>query len=1689
DESLKLTAAAAAAELRRGGRAPTFRASSCGWPLLSSLRGQDLTRVMPPARWLGSCANLELANSTPKLTLRMHRDCSRSPELSALPALAVWRGGGWSQPDLSRANLHCILEIRTQGRCQSRRQWLRAVGFTLGQQLSRTIDGEAERLGRGGAGGGGHGADRQRQSPPPPPPQTRQLDAGSGCSCVAKRERTGKKQFICHMLILLLLESGPAALVEKSLPLGNSCLSPAVIGDGIAAKFPFPFATDTGCMDRPDPTAPRNFKPSISTLIRYGDFAGHSKQELTARSGSDLMELPRLASRVGRSAAKSLPAPLLTADSLNCRISGAFDLSHCVGWQTAQADGVQSLLLLLRVPAEPVQRPQPAPVAIGRLFGFFNCRRRCHRARLLVDGLEGALLGEAALQAGESCLALLQADGHPRASRVLPITVPLDSAHTCTLSRFFGRRCRALSDRLPRDRRRLPSLCRKTATAAAQAPSTSRKMSASDTVQRGGEYLAGAAVGAVVHVDHVSASDLTSLVTGLHPGGASGPSTDGTSAFVLTGVRTGQVCLGRHVLSSDSGAEIPDAEDQRLRPAAEEARRLLKHRDGGPVDHFRSEVVHAVPAGRAAEMPDAAEAEAASRRPTRARGRSAALAEAAAATGVTRRIPGLARPGLEASAGAGKSGTGQRTQAQAWPPLPCLQLLAAQLPGAGTRMLSQRMTAGREWAAAPEQGTKQKECCRNWSRIKEDLGWVASSCWELLARSEPLVMGKAEGKKLNPTGDTEKLGRFSKIRAERQLRQQLEELRLVVTGNMASAAQKQFLHTQEVIDLLNRRPLGPLEYILFAAYGVAMLWSLGANGLFIAMGLRYKQLRQRLPKLMVSLAASNLLVTLVCMPAAVCYLVYHTWPLGKVGCKLMHFTEVSLVECHNKRRSFRRQEPVKQRLWQGRRLVLLLLLVWGGAAALASPNIFIRSTVTFGVQSMQEFMQGRNRGGGGEALNATGSPSDAPEDQQCGEICVTFCDEYWGENPWARRLYSVLLLLLVFCMPCAVISACYCFITASIAALARLLSQSEQQPDGEELQLWRLQRHQQRPPTPQHPAPPSPNLLHPNRCLMLNLSQHQHQRHRQSLQFSSSAPVSPTTGGGGGSDAVGPSSPVGAEGPGGGNVGGLSRFHSHDRLNPCVSSYTDQIQASESHSSVPSQYQASVAHQSTKRAVQTLVLLVACFVICWLPVNLVGVWIDFSSAGGGHQRRDPRPPFRGGLQLVAGRPEVMRPLEESIYSVALFLGHLHSAVSPICYWCLNKSFRRHLSALASRMCCRVFRRSGNRQDEQRRGRGGGAGVGAGGGARGGRGDPCGGGGGGGGGGGRAEGACAVPLVIPDDAPDGRTTAAVAAAVAAGGYIGSRSSDTESARVLAGKLRLIGLSLSAPTARQLGRGWRGRPAFREFQLRVASHSDPLQRVTPDPLQRVTPDPLQRITPDPLQRVTPDPLQRVTPDPLQRVTPDPLQRVTPDPLQRVTPDPLQRVTPDPLQRVTPDSLQRVTPIHSRDRSEPTIGGVGAAAAAAGEADTGPDSPSRGFSMPTVTEPNRAAASAWSNRLESTVRPRRTSGGSGLSLLTLADGVPTLGDRMPTHTAASGPESLLATTASARRLSISRRPIAWARGSRTSLGRAGAASSRAPMFTGSPPEPPPDSALARARTARATIEEGAPEAGRRGLQEAVA
>lgn len=80
-----------------------------------------------------------------------------------------------------------------------------------------------------------------------------------------------------------------------------------------------------------------------------------------------------------------------------------------------------------------------------------------------------------------------------------------------------------------------------------------------------------------------------------------------------------------------------------------------------------------------------------------------------------------------------------------------------------------------------------------------------------------------------------------------------------------------------------------------------------------------------------------------------------------------------------------------------------------------------------------------------------------------------------------------------------------------------------------------------------------------------------------------------------------------------------------------------------------------------KRVARMLVVVIGVFMMCWLPYNACSLSLDIQ----GDHRDTSALPF------------------------TLWLGHAHSAINPILYWFLNKTFR---TSMRRAICCYEYRK-------------------------------------------------------------------------------------------------------------------------------------------------------------------------------------------------------------------------------------------------------------------------------------------------------------------------------------------------------------------------------------------------------------
>ncbi|XP_055932747.1 QRFP-like peptide receptor [Argiope bruennichi] len=209
--------------------------------------------------------------------------------------------------------------------------------------------------------------------------------------------------------------------------------------------------------------------------------------------------------------------------------------------------------------------------------------------------------------------------------------------------------------------------------------------------------------------------------------------------------------------------------------------------------------------------------------------------------------------------------------------------------------------------------------------------------------------------------------------------------------------------------------------VLVTLYVVTFLLATSANSMALLVFWRFQHMRCLSNSLLITLAVSDLLVSIVCMPMAIGFYTYKLWIFGEVMCKLANYlqgvavaasvftmTVMSLdrymVICH----------PIAFRKHLYRRHVgWSILLVWVLALLLFVPVLIVRETH-------------------GVILHAGTSR----------ELSFVYCVEDWSSDR-AREGFAFATFTLVFVLPGATMAAAYCRIGVRLCGGNTGLNRSE----------------------------------------------------------------------------------------------------------------------------------------------------------------------------------------------------------------------------------------------------------------------------------------------------------------------------------------------------------------------------------------------------------------------------------------------------------------------------------------------------------------------------------------------------------------------------------------------------------------------------------------------------------------------
>lgn len=188
------------------------------------------------------------------------------------------------------------------------------------------------------------------------------------------------------------------------------------------------------------------------------------------------------------------------------------------------------------------------------------------------------------------------------------------------------------------------------------------------------------------------------------------------------------------------------------------------------------------------------------------------------------------------------------------------------------------------------------------------------------------------------------------------------------------------------------------QVILTVLYGVIFLVSIAGNVLVIAVYLSQKALRNVTCVFIISLAASDLLMTLVCVPINMGMLWTQGWVFGDFACKTVPYIQNFSVTCSSLTlsiiavdRFYATVYPLRRRhIHTVERALKLMSTVWFVAATTSLPNA-IQFTVF---------------------------------EEENGDGIVTFC--MWpGDGDWSLQAYCLITMICMFIIPLVLMSVLY----------------------------------------------------------------------------------------------------------------------------------------------------------------------------------------------------------------------------------------------------------------------------------------------------------------------------------------------------------------------------------------------------------------------------------------------------------------------------------------------------------------------------------------------------------------------------------------------------------------------------------------------------------------------------------------
>ncbi|KAK7481334.1 hypothetical protein BaRGS_00027414 [Batillaria attramentaria] len=207
----------------------------------------------------------------------------------------------------------------------------------------------------------------------------------------------------------------------------------------------------------------------------------------------------------------------------------------------------------------------------------------------------------------------------------------------------------------------------------------------------------------------------------------------------------------------------------------------------------------------------------------------------------------------------------------------------------------------------------------------------------------------------------------------------------------------------DILDEFERSFHGPPSYnkvILLSLYAPVFLVALLGNLLVLATVVRERMSLGKAKNLyLLNLAVADLLVTLLCMPAAVGTLIYRLWLYGVFLCKFTAFLQgvavtssIFTLTAMSVDRYISIQHPMAlSRVTSARQALAIMAVMWTVAGTFMAPLLYVRQVDTVLLP-------------------------DLPP--------MTFCIENWPRD-YDRHAFGCVLVVVIFILPSATLGICY----------------------------------------------------------------------------------------------------------------------------------------------------------------------------------------------------------------------------------------------------------------------------------------------------------------------------------------------------------------------------------------------------------------------------------------------------------------------------------------------------------------------------------------------------------------------------------------------------------------------------------------------------------------------------------------